>query len=486
MIPRTDKCPRSGADERAWFDRLDQAAQSLHADAAPPESLRVRARSASTMATVSTPVTTRATPLQSRRALVIRGAALAAACAAAVGGIAALLFSPGSLVRALPAFAQVQAAMGAVRTAHWTEVQTSYDAEGKETTRSTSERWARLTPPALAERTELTDVRAADIAARTVMRAFRRLQQADSEITYDPQHDRYTRDPSWPYRIAQAGAQRDRALREYILRQLVLPPVGPAPGEPPPRLAPGEGMDFLGADWKVTHTTLNGQPADLFEREYVPPARPNWRRYLATRVWADPTTRRVLRREQRYWHTPDGSLSYLTVAENFRYDQTPPPGTFALAPPPGANVVTRGGSIWDRLTPVDRRAIQEAITRSEEGWRQADFDRFVSAWDFNYPRNNLYGLNPGPPRRRMWKIRVQNQKGRWAEWRSEVAAVTANGDMPSMAILTARVRSRGRWGDNGQTWRGEAAYVFLRGRDGKPRIVDWQHQNLWDRLLAEH
>lgn len=458
------------------MDRLEQRARELHADAVPSPALRARIRDA---------VLTRSNvPSPPRRALLLGAAALTSV--GCLVGTGVLLLLPGTLVQPTPAFAQVQAAMSTIRQAHWTVREISYDSSGKEAGHSSGEYWASLTPPRYASREDLYKPATASAPAQMV-KGYRHLQQTTGWIYYDAGHDRYIRHPQWPFRVPPEESERNRALRDYILSQIMLPPGKDAPpaDKPFPAYGPGESVRFPGAKWTVSSARLNGQRADLFVQDYVPPSHPEWQRYLQTKLWVDPKTRRVLRREQRQWHPPHGPVAFLTIAENFRYDDTPPPGTFTLTPPPGATVLTRGASLWNRLTSAEKQALQQAIAHTEQGWQQGDFAQFAADWNFAFP-TGIINATHSTDHRRQWQDQVQHQKGRWAEWRSRITDVTSPSDVTPALFFRVHVHTEGKWADNGQTWEGNAYYLFLRDNDNKPRIVDWQRQTLYDRITKEH
>jgi len=256
----------------------------------PPPALhqRLRAIPAEAGGEVST-----ARVVQSRRWL------LFAAPAAAAVVLLLLLTS-----RPTPAFAEVERALQATRTAHWTETITQFPAGGAPASSRRAEHWARTEPPARLEHHE---------------NGLRILMTSEAVRVYQPYPvERYTR--------SESPSGTGELMRRAILYRIITPAEAD-------RTAPSLG-------WKGSRSSLNGTPAIRFTREYqfspapLPQAVARKMR-IAETVWVDVETYRVLRTEQKQFNGRPGRLEFLTVGEGFRYDQASPPGAFEWRIPPG-------------------------------------------------------------------------------------------------------------------------------------------------------
>lgn len=315
------------ADCRAQLtqtERLWTLAQTLR-EASVPSALKSK-----TLAAINRKETV---PLSPRPAFRLRPTfAALAACLAAVS--VALLW-PGSPVRPLPAFADVEKAMSKVQSATWTAKLTSYP---QDFWGMTEEFWVRRSPPAVASLT--TEKRVGTY--RTVQDAHRFASFFSKSNQY------YTRSNQQAHaNIARHVEQTLRALTEL-----------PQSGQTTEMSADGfdrgleTGFRITGAKfvrtvtpWKSETTILAGQSALKFTREVrrmvtrpkqSQSAGRTFHADTAQTIWADAKTLRVIRAEWR--QSFDGRISLVSLRSNFRYDEPAPPGTFDLAPPPGATI----------------------------------------------------------------------------------------------------------------------------------------------------
>lgn len=222
---------------------------------------------------------------------------------AALGGLAALLLAlallvPGSPGRPMPAFADVEQAMGRIRTAHWVQVWTPYDQDGHPKHPRRTEFWARTEPPAVV-----------CFALPDATPPGRERRSLTWFISSDP-------DP-----------------REFL--QLIILENTLAPDS-------HKSLFASGIPWESERATVQGRPMEWFHRQTTGQASSGTDRES---VWADPVTHRIFRSQHQHVNRYTGRTWSVETLEGFQYDETPPQGVFDWSPPPGAIRVPPGAPL---------------------------------------------------------------------------------------------------------------------------------------------
>jgi hypothetical protein len=228
--------------------------------------------------------------------------------------------------------------------------------------------------------------------------------------------------------------------------------------------------------WLVEETELADKVVRRYSKEYV---QGNFG--VSVALYVDPETNRYVRVERSETSLPTGEKVSEEVRDQYCYNIDLPPDTFEM--PPGKPVEkadTRDvmPEVWDTLREADRQAIKGCIATLDAGWSEGNFPRFASAWRFDKAAKAR--------NQREWRSLVEDQRGRWKAWSSEVKSVTRQDFVPiaigvstfSMVssrkkTLAATVDLRVVWAEDGDEWEGEAK-VFLQSSGGQLRIVHWE------------
>ncbi|MDQ2687192.1 MAG: zf-HC2 domain-containing protein [Armatimonadota bacterium] len=354
---------------------------------------------------------------------------LAAVAVAGVVFAAIVLFTPGQPGQPAIAFADVERAMQNIQTARWVETTTDFNSDGSVGEQYASELWVRTEPPAEAR---ISLPQSFHPYPGESLDDLRTLFDSRGQTTYDATAHRYSLDPMPFHPALKSKAARDQFLQSMVRGDLILPRER-AEATAPQSRAYGPIQTRISASRRVS---LDGRPVIRFESENT--LRSGDGETVATVIFADPDTRRIVRRETRF--IKSGHLTRLEVCDHYGYNEAPPPDTFNLTPPPGVTVeITRpelrppGDPLREapvRLSPADKKAIERVITQSHFSWLQGNWANFAAVWDFDY-----YGVyqqaylkaHPEftPARkptvaqhRHNWKSFVLAQRGHWEWWKA--------------------------------------------------------------------
>ena len=227
---------------------------------------------------------------------------------------------------------------------------------------------------------------------------------------------------------------------------------------------------------RVRSVILEGSEVQHYEWERI---QGNFR--VQYQIWAEPKSRRLIRREIREWNLLTGEETSHELHDNYIYNREPPPDVFRMPPDRPIEEVSPGSTmpeVWSNLPDSDRSEIQSLIAQSDKGWREGDFAVFSSAWQF--------GGAAIVPTEQEWKTRIESQRGIWSEWQQVVtraylvSGITVQtGQLSSLmhndgtATLWVRTRLRVIMSENNRRWEGEGE-VCVQGEAGTRRIVHWE------------
>lgn len=332
------------------------------------------------------------------------------------------------------------AAADEVKTAAWVETTTRHLLSPA--FEHTMRWWVRLDPPAEAWRSDL-----------------------ESHDVIDERGHFHTA-PSWDNCSLSPAVQP--LTRDGLLRKVLAPDLA---GQP----AAGK-LSVPGGTWRTESTQLNGRPTKLYIAEY-----PAETYRVEQRVWFDPVTRHILRKERSERDPRTGDLVVGVVSDQYRYNQEIPPGTFDLPgnkPLVGTDLEHRFPTVTDTLPGPERAAIEAVIRQSDAGWAVGDFAPFAASWTFER-------LEPRDPRPTEddWRGRVEVQAGNWRHWESRVVEITQTGFfgvamssssyrlVEAEGTLSVKVTLRVEW--EGGTWDGNAMFDIVPRPQGY-RILHWE------------
>ena len=304
-------CPACTA-ELAEIHRLDSRVRAWR-DAPAPAGLQSRIAAALPSAPpVSAP---RRRPATARRVAV-------GLVGMAAAGAAFFWLTPGQPGRPTIAYADVERAMQNVQTASWRIEETSDRPDHKPgNTRLTFTSWVRRDPPAIATTDfEMTPPHGFNlIKSLTDIRGAFTLSKGECDV--NP--------------MLEISAQQRVEMQIHGLTQF-------------PQATPSS--EFWGqaktttTNFQQRYATVNGQSQIRFDRD----VKTVWKmseRHTEYRVahvvtWADPESHRIIRIEAYISEDTTGVRPFLTMTQDhFRYNQTPPRGTFDWTPPAGVKVV---------------------------------------------------------------------------------------------------------------------------------------------------
>lgn len=408
-----------------------------------------------------------------RSAPALRRIRLALAAGLALAGLAGGVFLA---TRPTPAFAEVERALEKVRTVSWTEERSIDGIPPPAAAGNTTQVWAQTDPPAL---------------YRQQRNGGRSLFTERGIHSYEPFRKRYE------FFEHPANIRAHGGPRNLILAQIL------APGYP------GGPLNTNG--WKVGREVLEGVPRLRFTQEFRwgldgrPAFLPNPDRYErrnSTMIWVDPQTYRIVRTEHRQWDTRDNRLEAFTLTSNYRYDETPPAGTFVWKVPAGAKEEnTTRSEVWQRnLGAEEKAAVQAVINQVTAAYVAHDFQRFAAAWDFGYPDRFPRSKTPPPwiqptaaARMSHWKTHLAALQARqrvpWKSWTTEVSFVMATryhfalGSLPKSEPEFLEVHTQSRiTREDGRTYDDQTVY-WLTKQHGRYRVFLWQqnapYEFLW-------
>jgi hypothetical protein len=358
-------------------------------------------------------------PTPSRRSLLLRCAMGGAAMAITAGSIAMLSFLPGTPVQPTPAFARVEEAMQGVRAVSWTETHSRHYQATKEgqlrngkKTATINRRfsyWVTPAPPryAMRETTESTPTQTADFSR------VARVWDGETTVSYTQDRSTYSRNKV----RATQGERTGPTPREWVRDLFLVRPPSETGESGTSMMLPGGVMftprpsERLSA-WQSVKDTLNGRQALRFERWLTPDGKPLSHLGMAWKIWVDPKTYRVIRREFRTRAPLSNGVVTETVdiSENFRYNETLPLDVFTLPVPPVGkpyqftnedirSEVMRGRR--DLASPEDAERIKAVLRKAAEAWNRRDRDSFAAQWDFTFNEKKITPLQRRPFNRKL-------------------------------------------------------------------------------------
>lgn len=269
------------------------------------------------------------------RALVTRRAAVGlAGVAAAVSAFFWLL--PGQPGRPTIAFADVERAMQQVKTVSWESNSQVYDKFGHNAGSLVDVKWLRRNPPALAETvTHVTPSRISNYL-KGLSDTRGRFLITQHEFVDIQKRRMVTRDECLVVSVP------NDPIRQMVENQIVSFTEFP---QAAPSSTFGGQVQTTTTNFVQSSAVVNGQNQVRFDRDiktvWI------WKDHTEHQMahvstWADPETHRVIRNkshisENTFWRKR--FKPYEEVEDQFRYDQTPPKGTFDWSPPAGMKVV---------------------------------------------------------------------------------------------------------------------------------------------------
>ena len=283
-------------------------------------------------------------PMVNRKRFGIR--ALRPTLALAVAAITVTALTVNTPRRSAFALADVQRALYAVKTAHWIETETDYDANGAEITHRESEHWANLTRPEQAMQTLPGRFRNRNQEVRqTVQQTVENPQQ--TTIWYAAENTFIT----GPTLFTQYHQHKRRIFySDEQMRQWALVKIFPNQSMMFPEQATGWNREMAGTKITIspprsvtwssrqavefrseTHTEANGNQPDQAQHQT----------FHTALVWADPKTRLVIGSEWREADEETGRVTRILTEEQFRYNEKLPRSVFELMPPDGAILRTK-------------------------------------------------------------------------------------------------------------------------------------------------
>lgn len=347
---------------------------------------------------------------------IVRPLALGGVLAASVAVGIALWLLPGSPSHPAPAFAQVEHAMGTIRTVTWRQAALSsvvlypngtYE---KRPGNGYSTMWARLDTPTLA--TEYKD------GYRRVSLADESYQIGETEGLKNVRSYQRLRWGIPPSLISGSGKRQ--TPRERILNTILFSPEDAQNKKTWTESSPNaEPRTVERTPWESQETVLDGKKVIRFDasvrfKEKTSAGSFPWRNTEDLySLWVEPDTHHVVRREVRVrYQTKKNTVEYVAVSDQFRYNQEPPAGLFEVLPPAGTRFFYV--PLAPRTANADEQAaIEQLLRRAFNAWNQKDTATYAACWDFDYE------LRPVAENRRFAKREMefmQSQKP-FKEWR---------------------------------------------------------------------
>jgi hypothetical protein len=331
-----------------------------------------------------------------RRAIPLRPIGLVSG-AVLVAGTVIFFTIPGGPLRPTPSFAQVEAAMGRINTAHWTNSITYliYLNGKRRGYRCVMDCWVDLDTHRLSYRTiKLEPINPSD-----------GIQMSQTELYVDENaHWSFARGYMDTYmKMDPVTIQGKKSLLEY-LRELILLPVSD-PQHVEILKVQGKKQQYTFSAWKQSDVKWKGQRVLKYTRTITFGEGAQAMPRLVT-IWVDPKTMRLLQQDTRQEQDSNPKTAYLynTTSDNFRYNEPPPPGTFDLPVPKVGQRFGLGKTLENPFLHKDNDPAVAALARQVmECFGRRDADRLFSLWD-----------TEGVPEVE-WKARQQN-------WRRKLAS----------------------------------------------------------------
>lgn len=444
------------------------------------------------------------------------------ACAATLSLVAPTL-SPHT--PAPVAFARVEAAMADVQTATWTETCTTVWDFGirrdkktsAETNTTVTQFWAQFDPVRMASRIVFEDSTARREGApklqQTIVVDGRHLLLQSATPANPDALLRYSQQD-----VTQTGSDfsssPQQSLRDRLVQSLLFPrEAGEQRAKRVDRTSPiGRSYTVRFDAWTSHPDRLGNTPVLRFEtiQEYVyqPNTKKERHTKCAWKVWVDPNTYRIVRREISSLPSDEdtfttrniGRFTSRVVSENFKYNVPVPPQVFEVPRPPlnhwfSFNDLTREGYQNKSVTPEQKRAMERVVRQTIAAWNRRDSRSFLPLWDFgffnrlpNIPDNKLFSSVSAAQQRQHWAARLQ--KGvPYQQWRVTAVYPADKATQNPLFVLRSeneafpptphperdvyRVNTRGlavlKLGAAPSTV--ESEFQFSRGEDGQFHVV---------------
>ncbi len=314
-----------------------------------------------------------------RRAILLRPIGLVSGIVLLAG--VALFFSiPGSPLRPTPSFAQVEAAMEKIKTVHWTEtmevrVALTYSSNGQGRAVASDtvnvmvyESWGDVANHRLSH----------TLVSGTVAGAqrYRVVMDATQAWDYWKASDR-----SMYLKLPPESFQSDRATK-IVMDQVILPKDDPSRTE---KMDVGDNgtQTRTYSSWKQSDGEREGKKLLKFDRIVKITYGINHSQREVS-VWVDPATMQVVRREEVEQQPNSDKIAYRRLAENFRYNETPPPGVFEL-PKPKVGEHYQIVEAWNttRDQRADEQARKKVVEVAIQAYSRKDTAGFLALWDFD-------------------------------------------------------------------------------------------------------
>ncbi|WP_395146382.1 hypothetical protein [Armatimonas sp.] len=303
-----------------------------------------------------------------------------------VGGVtiaigAALFFAiPGGPFRPMPSFAAVEDAMEKIKTVHWTEtmeVHMVWAFKPNGTGRSIAsdnqsvmiyESWGDMVNH------QLSHV----LVSGKLDGAQERRVVMNSEQAWDYMK---TRDRSVYLKMPSQFFQGNKATK-IVMDQVVLPKDDPGRTE-----KFDSGDDYIQTKtylpWKQSDEEREGKKLLRFDRTVMIQKGTNSSRREVT-VWVDRETMRVARREEIERRPNSQQIAFRCIAENFRYNETPPSGVFEL-PKPKVGEHYQILEAWSSTREIraDEQARKKVVEEAIRAYSRKDMAGFLALWDFD-------------------------------------------------------------------------------------------------------
>ncbi len=387
----------------------------------------------------------------------------------------ALTAAPFLITRPLPAFADVERAMLAVKTARYHSVQ-SMDFSGlfkkaSDTYVYENDNVLRFGPSASASQGIAYKITK---TGKTKPTPTSSLENRFGSVVYFSDHEMYNINRNQ----ADPGTAEE-AKMETQASQSLLDRIGP-PTARKTRDAPPEDANNKTGAWKASRVSVARQPLIKFERQRDIASPGNWREKIYETVWTDPQTNLVVRTEQHDIDLDSKKESASYICDNYRYNENIPETEFQAPMPPQAHLMVMNNQ-KDKKPPevsaADRAAIQKLISASDLAWSQGDFAQFAAVWDFDYMA--LTYLNPAEAaqfpaqRSQYYKELTLAQRGVWKSWHTginKITPVSIGSGIPD--AFRVETFSNLRWRDRPAMRENEYTY-YVRNTPNGWRVLDW-------------
>lgn len=237
--------------------------------------------------------------------------------------------------------------------------------------------------------------------------------------------------------------------------------------------------------WTITPIEVNGRKLIRYQRTYLSN---NYE--IREIIDAEETSRYIVRKEERQYEPLTGVLVGEEICDQYRYNEPAPRGTFEMPwwkPKRTHDSKEAIVDVQDSLSEDERAQIERAIIESDLGWEAGDFQRFAGHWRFAFA--------PLLPDENEWRQAVEEQRGRWKWWSSNILSVrkTETVGIPQSAhsFLMAKIKPAGfavaveslaTWQDE-EIWSGPTSYTFAAMDEGL-RIIYWDVPI--DEIIARH